>query len=130
VIRRGVEAFVAGWVVVAGIVTFTIADVVRFTGTGLAGATSSTITVRENGFAFTPRVIEAPPSARVTIRVVNDSWTRHSFTMQRPAVDLMLGAGDIGTVTFTVPASGDIPYYCRFHQALGMNGQFIVQAVP
>src|SRR5438874_9740696 len=98
-------------------VTVVVVDVVRSTGTGLAGSGGSTITVREKGFAFTPRVIEAAPSARLTIRVVNDSWTRHTFTIQRPPIDLTLAPGDVGTATFTVPPAGEIPFYCRFHQA-------------
>jgi plastocyanin len=38
----------------------------------------------------------------------------------------MLEAGATATVTFTMPASGHLNFYCKFHKATGMQGAFYV----
>lgn len=81
-----------------------------------------TLDVSATNFHFTPTFIQALPGARVTVQIANTGTLTHTFTVDAQAIDVVLAKGKSGTATVTVPASGYVTFYCRFHWGGGMRG--------
>ena len=45
----------------------------------------------------------------------------HTFTVPAQNIDVTIAPNQSTTVTVTLPASGAVSYYCRFHRDLGMQ---------
>lgn len=68
--------------------------------------------------AFVPSTLELPAGDEVTIEVTNDDTIPHDFTIE--SIDLSTGvieAGDVTTVTFTVPDS-ETEFLCTLHSRM------------
>lgn len=71
--------------------------------------------------AFVPSTLELPAGEEVTIEVTNDDTTPHDFAIESIGVSTgAIDAGDIKTVTFTVPDS-ETEFLCTLHS--GMTGR-------
>jgi plastocyanin len=68
-------------------------------------------------FSFSPNSIPVEPGSEVTLELANEDGAQHSFTVDDLEVDLVVGGGESGSVTFTAPDS-DTTFYCRFHSNL------------
>src|SRR5579859_4846258 len=88
---------------------------------GMGG--SAEVTVAQHDFYFGPTFIKASSGARVKITVRNMGSVEHTFTSSALGLDHALMPGQSYTVTITVPNSPAL-FYCRFHQASGMQGAF------
>ena len=75
---------------------------------------------------FAPTTVRAEPGAVVTVELTNEGTRVHTFTIDGTDVDATVDPGSTGRVEVTVPSSGDVPYYCRFHSEAGMRGSFAV----
>ncbi|HEU5003402.1 MAG TPA: cupredoxin domain-containing protein [Actinomycetota bacterium] len=78
--------------------------------------------VSATNFHFTPTFIQATPGAQVTVHIANNGTLTHTFTVDAEHIDVVLGKGQNGTATVTVPAAGYVTFYCRFHWGGGMRG--------
>jgi plastocyanin len=76
---------------------------------------------------FAPTYVKAGPGAAVVVTLTNSGAMPHTFTVDSPKVDVTVAAGGTGTAAFTLPKSGALRFYCRFHAALGMQGAFYDQ---
>ena len=90
--------------------------------TGEGAAPQVEIVMSDN--AFSPTFVTAEPGAEVEVSLRNDGQFPHTFTLDDETVDQELDPGDEATVTITVPASGIVPFHCRFHSGSGMQGAF------
>jgi len=54
------------------------------------------------------------------VTVENRGRLRHTFTIDSVAVDLVLEAGQSGSVR--VPTDAPLPFFCRYHAVSGMRG--------
>jgi len=72
------------------------------------------ITVQAVDFAFDKESIGGEAGSTVEIDVSNDGLASHTFTVDEIEVDLVLAAGESGTVQFTFPDES-FEFYCRFH---------------
>ncbi len=114
------------------------------------------MTVRmKEPFAFDPPSMEAMPGESITLLVINEGTTRHSFTLfeEKDAsvpwqndpdlqqyntthdkiVDVWLDGGNEKTVTFTAPVEpGTYTYVCMvpLHASGGMRGELVVSEEP
>jgi plastocyanin len=72
--------------------------------------------------AFHPATLTSP-SGQVTVDLTNRDLFWHSFTIDRPAVNVDVPVGGARRVTFTVPP-GTYQFYCRVpgHRQAGMIG--------
>ena len=77
-------------------------------------------------FYFNPTFIKATPGAKVNVELENEGDNQHTFTIDAPKVDETLDPGKKIEVTFTLPSTGAVSFYCRFHKAQGMQGAFYV----
>jgi plastocyanin len=75
---------------------------------------------------FEPTFVKAKAGSKVTVKLKREGTLPHTFTIDDAKVDQMLEAGATATVTFTMPASGHLNFYCKFHKATGMQGAFYV----
>jgi plastocyanin len=92
---------------------------------GTATATGGAIEIDESDFAFSPTFVKIPAgTTSLTVMVKNVGTTMHTFTVPSQNIDTVLRPGVSATVTVNVPGKGAIPFLCRFHKALGMQGAF------
>ena len=75
---------------------------------------------------FEPTFVKAKAGAKVTVTLKRDGSLPHTFTIDDVKVDQMLAPETTTTVSFDMPASGHLNFYCKFHRAGGMQGAFYV----
>jgi len=82
--------------------------------------------VELDDFYFEPTVLEGKPGEKVTLELKNEGKVEHSFTLDAQNVDKELEPGDEGEVTVTIPKSGAISFFCKYHKSSGMAGALAV----
>ena len=82
--------------------------------------------VELDDFYFKPTVLEGKPGQKVTLELKNEGETEHSFTIDSQNVDQELGPGEEAEVDVTIPKSGVVSFYCKFHKSSGMAGALAV----
>jgi plastocyanin len=92
----------------------------------LTGKTSGALEV--NSFYFEPTFVKATPSTTLQLELSNVSKTTHTFTIDALQINEELPAGAKHTVAVTVPATGALRWYCRFHAGQGMQGSVYTKA--
>ncbi len=82
--------------------------------------------VELDDFYFEPTVLEGKPGQKVTLELKNEGETEHTFTIDSQSVDQDLGPGEEAEVDVTIPKSGVVSFYCKFHKSSGMAGALAV----
>jgi plastocyanin len=82
--------------------------------------------VELDDFYFEPTVLEGKPGQTVTLELKNEGETEHTFTIDSQSVDQDLGPGEEAEVDVTIPKSGVVSFYCKFHKSSGMAGALAV----
>jgi plastocyanin len=77
---------------------------------------------------FAPTFIQADPGTVVTVKLENEGSKDHTFTIDDTDIDQQLAPGSDAEVQVTVPESGSLRFYCRFHHNAGMQGAFFTAA--
>src|SRR5215204_5948877 len=76
---------------------------------------------------FGPTFLEGGEAgATVTVALNNGGERRHSLTVDGTGVDVVVEPGDSGEAEVTLPDSGSLNFFCRFHRNNGMQGAFVV----
>jgi plastocyanin len=91
-------------------------------GGGASGGSSQATTVALEDNAFAPATISGEPGSKVTLELENTGQAEHTFTLDSQKVDEELESGAKETVEVTIPKSGSVEFYCRYHKAGGMVG--------
>ena len=94
-----------------------------------SGQTSLSVTAdTDNGQNyFTPTVVTGTPGETLTVQLENASSTvPHNFSVDGSDVNVDLAPGATDSVKVTLPASGSVTFFCEYHRAAGMVGQFTV----
>lgn len=73
---------------------------------------------------FAPTFVEAEPGTVVTVNLENEGGRDHTFTIDDAGIDEELAPGADAEVEVTIPDSGALTFYCRFHRNAGMQGAF------
>jgi plastocyanin len=100
----------------------TLSGTVNDHGTG--DASGGSLELELDDFYFGPTYVKAKPGTTVTITLKNEGAKPHTFTHASPKTDVTITAGGTGAATLTMPASGAVAFYCRFHKTQGMQGAF------
>jgi plastocyanin len=73
--------------------------------------------------AWGPTYIKAKPGAHVTL-VIDGGIGNHSFTIDSLNLNQEVPGGKQTTVSFTLPSTGPVIFYCIPHRSRGMQGAF------
>lgn len=83
---------------------------------------STTLEMEADDFYFGPTFVKATPGSTLTITVENEGDANHTFTVDDQNIDTDVDPGSSADVDVTVPDSGNVAFYCRFHISQGMQG--------
>lgn len=78
--------------------------------------------VEMDDYYFSPKVIKGKPGDKITLELKNEGKTDHNFTVDDQGIDQNVAAGDEAEVDVTIPKSGSVSFYCKFHKSQGMTG--------
>jgi plastocyanin len=90
-------------------------------GTKTASSSGKT-EVELDDFYFKPTVLQGKPGEQVKLELKNEGKAEHTFTIDSQGIDQDLQPGDEAEVTVTIPKSGAVSFYCKFHKSSGMAG--------
>ena len=83
---------------------------------------SGTAEVELDDFYFDPTVLKAKPGAKVTLNLKNEGKVKHNFDLDPQKIDQDIDPGKSATVTVTIPKSGQLSFFCKYHKSMGMAG--------
>jgi plastocyanin len=92
---------------------------------GTKTVSGSSLELEADDFYFKPTFVDAKPGTKLTIEIENEGKNTHTFTIDSANVDQEIAPGKKGEVSVTVPASGNLNFYCRFHRGSGMQGAIV-----
>jgi plastocyanin len=78
--------------------------------------------VELDDYYFEPTVLQAAAGSKVTLELDNEGDEEHNFSIDDQNVDQDVEAGEDAEVTVTIPASGQVSFYCKYHKDRGMAG--------
>ena len=67
-------------------------------------------------YYFKPTVLKGSPGQKVTLELENEGSVEHNFTIDSQGIDKDLEAGEDAKVTVTIPKSGALSFYCKYHK--------------
>jgi plastocyanin len=86
----------------------------------VSGMTS--LEVEADNFYFKPTVLKGTAGQHLTIRIKNETSTEHNFTVASQNVDKDIEDGKEVTLSVTLPSTGTISFFCKYHKTKGMAG--------
>lgn len=88
-----------------------------------APVTSGQAALEMKDFSFSPMILKGKPGQKVTVELKNTGTVEHNFTVASQGINKDVEAGETATVDVTIPQSGTVAFYCKYHKARGMTGQ-------
>jgi plastocyanin len=83
---------------------------------------SGTAEVEMDDFYFDPTVLKGKPGSKVTLTLKNEGKVKHNFDLDAQQIDQDIDPGKSATVTVTIPPSGQVSFFCKYHKSMGMAG--------
>ena len=71
---------------------------------------------------FDPTVLSGSGGQTLTISLDNSTSSLHNFSLPQQQLDQDVPPGQSVKVTVTLPASGELVFFCKYHHARGMLG--------
>jgi len=81
--------------------------------------------VEIDDYYFSPTLLKGKPGQKVTLELENEGSVEHSFTIDSQSIDKVIAPGKDVKVTVTMPKSGSVSFYCKFHKSSGMAGALV-----
>jgi len=91
-------------------------------GGGSSGSGSGKKSVGMSDYYFQPGQVVGPAGKKITIALTNTGTVEHNFTLDQQGVSKDVEPGKDAEVTVTVPKTGTLTFYCKYHRARGMTG--------
>ncbi len=76
-------------------------------------------------YYFAPTFLRSEPGQKLRLEVENESGTLHNLSIPEQDLDRDIPPKGTVTVEVTIPQSGVVHFFCKFHTALGMNGELL-----
>jgi YVTN family beta-propeller protein len=76
-------------------------------------------------YYFEPTFLRGAPGQKLTLEIENESGTLHNFSIPDQHIDQDIPPKGKVKVEVTIPPSGAVHFLCKFHTALGMNGELL-----
>ena len=83
---------------------------------------SGEVEIELDDYYFEPTVLKGKPGAKVTLELKNEGSVEHNFTLASQSIDKSLSPGATAKVSVTIPKTGEVSFYCKFHKSMGMAG--------
>jgi plastocyanin len=93
------------------------------TTTGSAGGGATQTKLEMDNFYFSPKTITGKPGQKITLELKNEGSVEHNLTVASQGINRDVEAGKTATVEVTIPQSGTVAFYCKYHKSRGMTGQ-------
>jgi plastocyanin len=78
--------------------------------------------VELDDYYFEPTVLKGKPGTKVSLELKNEGKEEHNFSLDAQSIDQDVDAGESAKVTVTIPQSGELSFYCKYHKSMGMAG--------
>ena len=91
---------------------------------GTGEVSNGEVEMELDDFYFGPTFTQAEAGSSVTVSLFNEGDTQHTFTIDSLGIDEEVEPDATVEVEVTLPESGAVRYYCRFHADQGMQGAF------
>ena len=78
--------------------------------------------VELDDFYFEPTILKGTAGEQITLELENEGDALHNFTLSEQSIDQDVESGGTETVTVTLPDSGQLEFFCKFHRGSGMVG--------
>ena len=82
--------------------------------------------VEVDSFYFKPTVLKGTAGQQIRLELENESSTLHNFTLSIQNIDQDIQADQKVEVMVTLPQSGFLEFFCKYHKASGMVGELSV----
>jgi plastocyanin len=79
--------------------------------------------VEADSFYFEPTVVQGTAGQQITLEIDNESDTLHNFTLTDQSIDEDIQAGEDAKIQVTIPQSGFVEFFCKYHKSSGMVGE-------
>jgi plastocyanin len=89
---------------------------------GTKEVTGDETEVEMDDFYFEPTIIKAAPGTDFKVELFNESNNLHNFSLDDQNIDQDVEAGENFDVMVTIPDSGQLEFYCKYHKSQGMVG--------
>lgn len=94
----------------------------------VATPTSGSQEIELSNYYIGPSFINVKAGTTLHAKLKNAGTITHTFTIDSLHIDKTLSPGATATVDITIPASGALQFYCRFHRSMGMQGAIFATA--
>ena len=96
--------------------------------TDIAGDSTLEIEADNDGsdYYFSPTVVDATAGQTILVELKNEGDVDHNFTIDSLGISQDVGPGETVDVEVTLPQSGNVTFYCAFHEGSGMLGEFTI----
>lgn len=91
---------------------------------GIGAPDGGSIEVELDDFYFGPTFVETVSGSKVTVELHNEGDVAHTFTIEGTDIDVEVQPGDTAEAVVDVGDNLPVEFYCRFHEAQGMQGAF------
>jgi plastocyanin len=81
--------------------------------------------VELDNYYFEPTILKGKPGQKIKLKLENEGSIEHSFTIDSQGIDKVIQPGAEAEVTVTMPKSGFVSFYCKFHRSSGMAGALV-----
>lgn len=93
------------------------------TPTAAVASDQTTLAVQANDYSFTPSILRGRPGQKVRLEIENESGTLHNISIPGQKLDKDIPPKGRVVAEVTFPQTGVVRFFCKFHSALGMNGE-------
>jgi len=83
----------------------------------------SKLELEADDYYFSPTFLRGNPGQKLTLVVESEASTLHNLSIPTLGIDKDIPPRGKVQVDVTFPSSGVLVFFCKFHAALGMNGQ-------
>jgi plastocyanin len=83
----------------------------------------SSVEVELDNFYFEPTAIKGTAGAQIKLELKNEATVVHNFSLTDQKVDQDVQPDQSVDVTVTIPQSGFVEFFCKYHKATGMVGE-------
>jgi plastocyanin len=83
------------------------------------------VELEADSFYFSPTFLHGTPGQKLKIEIENESSALHNFSVTAQGVSQDIPAKGKSEVELTVPASGAVLFFCKYHTGQGMNGELL-----